>query len=207
MRLSEWRASGPSKEASGAKIAAIVDPILLALGAEPDPHCWVAWGEEPGVRFTIFVPTPAGLITSFVRVNVPGEGPRASSKLIRWARVQLGELAIETQGGHRLLSFQVEQQVIHGADEIADRIARFAGELFAAIDGRTLPEISGTKRRRARAGDGSSAGPKAGGRPAAKPATSGAQPAGTGAKPPANRPGKTAGKPAAKATASAGTSR
>jgi hypothetical protein len=198
MRLSEWRASGPSKEATGAKIAAIVDPILLALGAAPDPHCWVAWGEEPGVRYTIFVPTPAGLITSFVRVNVSGEGPRASSKLIRWARVQLGELAIETQGGHRLLSFQVEQQVIHGADEVADRIARFAGELFAAIDGRTLPETSGTKRGPARLV--AKGGPKAGGRPAAKPATSAASPIGKAA-------GKTAAKPAAKAAASASTSR
>lgn len=198
MRLSEWRASGPSKEASGAKIAAIVDPILLALGAESDPHCWVAWGEEPGVRYTIFVPTPAGLITSFVRVNVPGEGPRASSKLIRWARVQLGELAIETQGGHRLLSFQVEQQVIHGADGVADQIARFAGELFAAIDGRRLPETSATKRPPARVL--AKAGPKAGGRPAAT-ATTGAPPTAKAAAKPA---AKTAAKPAARAKASAG---
>jgi hypothetical protein len=203
MRLSEWRASGPSKEASGAKIAAIVDPILLALGAEADPHCWVAWGEEPGIRYTIFVPTPAGLITSFVRVNVPGEGPRASSKLIRWARVQLGELAIETQGGHRLLSFQVEQQVIHGADGVADQIARFAGELFAAIDGRRPPEIPATKRGPARgvAKGSPSAGPKAGGRAAAKPATTGAPLTGKAA---AKLSGMTAAKPAAKAKASAG---
>ena len=147
MRLSEWRASSPSKDAGTAKVAAIVDPVLRALGAEPDPECWVAWGDEPGVRYTIFVPTPAGLIAGFVRVNIPGEGPRASAKLIRWSRVQLGELAIETQADHRLLSFQVEQQVLKGADEKADRIARFALELLAAVDGRVLPPDTRPKRR------------------------------------------------------------
>jgi hypothetical protein len=199
MRLSEWRASGPSKEASSAKIAALVDPILAALGAEPDPHCWVAWGEEPGVRYTVFVPTPAGLIVSFVRVNVPGEGPRASSKLIRWSRVQLGELAIETQGGHRLLSFQVEQQVISGSDQVADRIARFAGELFAAIDGRPLPPQTAAKRRPATVGakgGGSRAAAKAAGTVAIRPAAAGTKPAAT-----------SSAKPAAKATASVGRSR
>jgi hypothetical protein len=145
MRLSEWRATSPVKEAGGAKLALVVDPVLRALGAEPDPECWVAWGDEPAVRYTIFVPTPAGLIASFVRVNIPNEGPRASAKLIRWSRVQLGELAIETQADHRLLSFQVEQQVLKGADQKADRIARFALELMAAVDGRVLPPES--KRR------------------------------------------------------------
>lgn len=148
MRLSEWRATGPSKEAGGARIAAVVDPVLTALGAPADPVCWVAWGEEPGVRYSILLPTPAGLVTCFVRVNVPGEGPRASAKLVRWARVQLGELAIETQGGHRLLAFQVEGEVLNGADEVADRVAAFALELFAAMDGRPAPEPARAAGRR-----------------------------------------------------------
>ena len=167
MRLSEWRASSPSKEAGGAKVAAIVDPVLRALGAEPDPECWVAWGDEPAVRYTVFVPTPAGLIASFVRVNVPGEGPRISAKLIRWSRVQLGELAIETQAAHRLLSFQVESQVLKGADEKADRIARFALELLAAVDGRVLTPEAGRKRRAPSKTPGNATGKMAAGRPAA----------------------------------------
>jgi hypothetical protein len=149
MRLSEWRASSPSKEAGGSKVSAVVDPVIRALGADQDPECWVAWGDEPAVRYTIFLPTAAGLIASFVRVNVPGEGPRASAKLIRWSRVQLGELAVETTADHRLLSFQVEQQVLKGADQKADRIARFALELMAAVDGRVLPPESAAKRRSA----------------------------------------------------------
>jgi hypothetical protein len=139
MRLSEWRASSPNKDAASAKIAAIVDPILLAFGAGTDPVCWVAWGEDPAVRFAIYAPTPAGLITCYVRLNVAGEGPRASAKLNRWNRVQVGELAMETQGAHRLLSFQVEGQVLNGADDRADQVAAFALELFAAIDGRPAP--------------------------------------------------------------------
>lgn len=146
MRLSEWRASSPSKEAGGAKVAATVDPVLRSLGAEQDPECWVAWGEEPAVRYTIFVPTAAGLVTTYVRVNIPGEGPRATGKLIRWGRLQLGELFMETQSGHRILSFQVEQQVLQGSDDTADRIARFGLQLLAAVDGRTLPPEAPSKR-------------------------------------------------------------
>ncbi len=147
MRLSEWRAASPNKTAGGAKIAAIVDPVLQALGAEPDPHCWVAWGEDPAVRYTIFVPTPPGLIASYVRVNVSGEGPRTTAKLIRWSRVQLGELSIETQTDHRLLTFQIEQHVLHGADDKADQIGRFALQLLAAVDGREPPPEAPSRRR------------------------------------------------------------
>jgi hypothetical protein len=116
VRLSEWRAAAPHKDAASAKVGAVVDPILAALGAGPDPHCWVAWGDEPANRYTIFVPTDPGLIATFVRVNVPGEGPRATTKLVRWNRVSIGELSVETQAGHRMLSFQLEQQVLRGVD-------------------------------------------------------------------------------------------
>jgi hypothetical protein len=93
MRLSEWRARAPHKDAKSPRIAAIVDPILASVGAGTDPHCWVAWGEEPGIRHTILVPTDPGLVSCFVRV-VPGEGPRATAKLVRWNRVSIGDLAI-----------------------------------------------------------------------------------------------------------------
>jgi hypothetical protein len=154
MRLSEWRAVAPKKESVPAKVNAIVDPVLASFGVGRDPECWVAWGDEPAQRYTILVPTAAGLTVCYVRVNVPGEGARAAGKLIRWNRVQLGELAIETQGGHRLLSFQVEQLVLRGADDEADRIAAFALDLYASIDGRPLPprRTAGAGRGRAPAG-------------------------------------------------------
>lgn len=179
MRLSEWRAAAPSKEAVAAKVAAIVDPVVAAFDVGLDPDCWVAWGEEPAQRYSILIPTPAGLVTCYVRVNVPGEGPRAAAKLLRWNRVQLGELAIETQGPHRLLSFQVEQLVLRGADQEADRVAAFALDLFAAVDGRPTPEhrASSAARPRARPGSADASATKSGRSPAraANPSAASAQ--------------------------------
>jgi hypothetical protein len=174
MRLTEWRAAAPHRDAATAKVAAVVDPILVAFGAGLDPHCWIVWGEEPSVRYVILVPTDAGMIHCFVRVNVPGEGPRATAKLIRWGRVAVGELSVETTNGHRLLSFQVEQQVLRGADAEADRIAGFALRVIAAIDGRPLPAVDEPAGRRGKAAGSSavrttSAGPSAPPRKASKP--------------------------------------
>lgn len=187
MRLSEWRAAAPHRDAATPKIAAVVDPVLAALGAEADPHGWIAWGEEPHTRYTVLVPIDPGLIVCFVRVNVPGEGPRATTKLVRWPRVTLGELAVETQAGHRLLSFQVEGQVLRGVDDEADRVAAFALQLFAAMDGRPMPEPPAGARRRA---------PVKAKAPAAKPAPKAGKAAGAAA--PSSPKRRTAGRPAAK---------
>ncbi len=149
MRLSDWRAASPAKGAADPKVNGVVDSVLRALGADADGEAWVAWGEQPATRYAIFSVTPAGLVACYVRVNVPGEGPRASGKLIRWSRVQVGELSVETQGGHRLLSFQVEGQVLQGADMVADRISRFAIILLAWIDGRPVPPAPRTPRAKA----------------------------------------------------------
>jgi hypothetical protein len=152
MRLSEWRSAAPHKDASGPKVSAVVDPVLLALGAGADPHGWVAWGDEPANRYTLLVPTEPGLISMFIRPNVPGEGARATTKLVRWNRVTVGELTIETQGGHRMLSFQLEGQVLRGVDAEADRAAAFALRVIAAIDGRPLPPVEETRQTRKTAG-------------------------------------------------------
>jgi len=151
MRLSEWRASPPTRESMTLKVLGVVGPVLDAMGAEKDPSCWVLWGDDPGIRYTILVPTASGLVSCTVRVNIPGEGPRASAKLVRWNRVHLGELAVETQAGHRVATFQVDQQVLRGADAAAGRIAEFALALFAAVDGRPIPSLSGPRPRRAKA--------------------------------------------------------
>ena len=136
MRLSDWRTRAPHKDALAAKVMAVIDPVLAALGAEPDPSAWIVWGEDPGVRYVVLVPTDAGLLQVLVRVNVPGEGPRASAKVIRWTRLQVGELGLEMVSGHRLLGFQVESHILRGTDDDGDAMAAFALELFARIDGR-----------------------------------------------------------------------
>ncbi len=148
MRLSGWRASAPFKESVSTKVLAVVGETLVALGADVDPECWVVWGDDPAARYLLFVPTPSGLAQVNVRVNVPGEGPRAGGKIIRWNRVQFGELAVEVHGGHRLVTFQVETQALHGADAEADAIAAFAQILFAAVDGRPIEAPTRAPRRR-----------------------------------------------------------
>jgi hypothetical protein len=152
MRLSEWRAVAPHKDSMTPKVIAVIEPVATALGADPDPSCWVAWGDDPASRFTVMTLSDAGLLLIAVRVNVPQEGPRASAKLVRWNRVQTGELAIEYVGGHRLLSFQVEGQILRGTDDEADAIAGFALELFAAMDGRPAPARKQPAKRRKPAG-------------------------------------------------------
>ena len=101
MRLSEWSAAAPNREAAGTRVLAVAGAVLATLGATPDSDCWVSWGDDPGVRWVLLAPTPAGLVMAHVRVNVPQEGPRAAGKLVRWSRVQLGEIAVEVQGAHR----------------------------------------------------------------------------------------------------------
>ena len=142
MRLSDWRAQAPHRESLTPRVVAVIEPVLMGLGAERDPGCWIVWGDDPAIRYLVLAPTDAGLIQVHVRVNVPQEGPRASAKLVRWGRVQLGELAVEIVHGHRLLTFQAEGQVLNGTDADADRIAAFALELFAHVDGRPVPKAA-----------------------------------------------------------------
>ncbi len=146
MRLSDWRKAAPFKDSMAPKVLAAIDDALPAMGAERDPECYIIWGDDPAARYLIFVPTASGLVHINVRVAVPGEGPRAGAKVVRWSRVQLGELAVEIQGGHRLVTFQVEMQMLNGADAVADQIAAFAQALFAAVDGRPIPVASAAKR-------------------------------------------------------------
>lgn len=139
MRLSAWPSRAPNRESMAPKVMAPATEALVLLGADVDPDCWITWGDDPGARFTILAITPPGLAVVSVRVNVPGEGPRAAGKIVRWHRVSVGELSVEIQGGHRMVTCQLESQLLHGSDADADEVARFAGRVFAAIDGRVVP--------------------------------------------------------------------
>jgi hypothetical protein len=141
MRLREWRDAAPRKDSMSAKVLPVIDAALDLLGSEPNPDCWVVWGDDPAIRYTVLVPTDAGLLMVGVRVNVPGEGPRAAGKLVRWNRVQTGELAAEVQGGHRLINFQIENHVLRGKDETADVLSEFVLIVYDAVDGRSAAPI------------------------------------------------------------------
>jgi hypothetical protein len=108
--------------------------------------------------------TPGGLGVCVVRLNPAGDGPRIGAKLVRWGRVQVGEVDIETQQAHRMLTVQLEGQVLKGVDAEADRVSRFVQAVLAAVDGRPIPSLDEPRARgrsassAARAGAGSRAG-------------------------------------------------
>jgi hypothetical protein len=143
----------------GPKVLAVIDTALDLFGADPDPDCWVAWGDDPGVRYQVMIPSPAGLQLINVRVHVPGEGPRAAAKLVRWNRLQMGEYGIEIQGGHRMVNVQIEHTILRGRDEEADGLARFVRLIYEAMDGPawevgaapSAPTASAVRRRRGKA--------------------------------------------------------
>jgi hypothetical protein len=141
VRLSEWRAAAPHADSMADDVMGVINPVLAGVGAPRDPHCWVVWGEEPQTRYTMLVPTEPGLAVIAVRVRIPGEGAHVSGRLIRWSRVQIGDLAVEGQSGHRLVTVQLEHLVLRGLDAEADRMSAFMAMVFAGIDGRPIPGI------------------------------------------------------------------
>ena len=141
MRLSGWRTKAPGRDGINQKALDAVGSILESLGAEADPHCWVTWGDETGSRWALMAPCAAGLAVVNVRAGGPGEGSRASGRLVRWSKVQLGELAAESERGHRLVMFQIEGQPIRGTDDEGDGVAAFAGLALAGLEGRPLPDL------------------------------------------------------------------
>jgi len=152
MRLGGWRAAAPSREAMGPAVVDLLDDILQVFGIGDDPECWVAWGEDPAVRWTLLVPTAGGLVVGHVRVGGPQLGPRVSAKLVRWKRVELGEFAVETtETGHLLVTGSVERVVLRGLDAEARSIGRFLSIVFAAEDGRWVPSDEPAESRPARA--------------------------------------------------------
>jgi len=134
MRLSEWRKAAPTKGAMDDRVLAVVGPVLADLGAERDPECWVAWGEDPNLRYSLLAPTLAGLITAAIRFTSPEDGPRVIAKLVRWSKVSVSELGLDAGGGHRMVAVQVENLVLKGMDEEADRICEFVRTLIAGVD-------------------------------------------------------------------------
>jgi hypothetical protein len=149
MRLSDWEATDRGRKVMTEKVAEAYRPAMAVLGTEPDPVAHVVWGDDPDVRYVILAAGEAGLVVVNVRVNVPQEGPRASAKLVRWSRAQVGELSVEAHHGHRHVTSQVENHVLQGSDDDADGIGAFVAHVLARIDGRVidLAERSETNRR------------------------------------------------------------
>lgn len=141
MRLSDWQASPRGQNVMTDKVASAYGPALAVIGAEPDPVAYVVWGDDPDRRYVILAAVDAGLAIVNVRVNVPQEGPRAAAKLVRWSRVQVGELSVEAHHGRRHVTSQIESVVLQGTDEEADEIGAFVAHVLARIDGRFVSPV------------------------------------------------------------------
>ena len=76
----------------------------------------------------------------------PGRGNPRHGETRSLEPVQLGEVTVETQAGHRVATFQVDQFVLRAADAGADRIGEFALAVFAAVDGRPAVALDGRSR-------------------------------------------------------------
>jgi hypothetical protein len=141
MRLSEWRKKAPLAEAASDDVMAIIEPILVDLGARADADCWVIWGEDPGMKYSILAPALAGLISIAVRPLGSIEGPRATGKLTRWSKLNVTELGVEAAGGHRIVAVQVESYVLKGVDDEADRICEFVRGIVAGVENRIPQQV------------------------------------------------------------------
>ena len=134
MRVNDWRATPEGGRHLTDRLVALIDPVAHALGAESDTACHVVWGDQPDARFQVLLATDAGLAILNVRVNVPQEGPRVSGRLVRWGRVQAGEVTIEAHSGHAQVSAQFEGQVLQGLDAAGERIAEWMIEVYRRVE-------------------------------------------------------------------------
>jgi hypothetical protein len=139
MLLSEWSSVAPNSACMNQAVLDVLGPVLSDMGAGEDPECWVAWGEDPDYKYSVLAPTAAGLVVVAVRLNAGGDaGPRATAKLVRWPKIQVGEFSIEAADGHRVVAVQVEGLVLKGTDETASSICEFVRGVVAASDGRAV---------------------------------------------------------------------
>ena len=167
MRLSGWRKTAPTNESMGDDVVAMLKPVLVDLGAGPDPNCWVVWGDDPRLRYSVLVPTLAGMVFASVRTSGPEGGPRATAKLVRWSKLAVSDLSLESSGGHRIVAVQVESLVLKGIDDEADRICEFVRGLIAETDDRHAPPTPIAVAQGAPAGRGVAVLPEAAAQPTA----------------------------------------
>jgi hypothetical protein len=134
MRLTEWRAKAPARDAINDRVMAILESLIADFGADPDPECHVVWGDRPDLRYSILVPAAAGLVAIAVRTAEGTQEARATARLIRWPKLALGEFSVEATGEHRVVAVQVESFVLKDVDAEADLIAEFVCGLVLHAD-------------------------------------------------------------------------
>ena len=136
MRLSEWRTKAPVQDSMDERVMSVLRTVLIALGADPDPDCWVIWGEDSQTRYSVLVPVAAGLVAVAVRTPSGAGEARAMARLVRWPKLPIGEFSIDAGEERRAVAVQLESFVLKGSDEEADRICEFVRGLVIQADNR-----------------------------------------------------------------------
>ena len=137
MRLSEWQKTTQGAKVMTAKVAAAYEPALRGVGAVRDPVAYVVWGDDPGVRYTIFAATDAGLGVCNVRVNVPQEGPRATAQAHPLEPRRRSATSTSRPTTATAMSWsRWRARCSQGVDEPPTASRSWIAHLFARIDGR-----------------------------------------------------------------------
>jgi hypothetical protein len=142
MRLSEWRRKAPGLDRIDNRVAAVLKALFADFGAEPDPDCYFAWGDDPEQRYSVLAAVPAGMVSIAVRNASGSEDARATARLTRWPKLAIGEFSIDATGDHRILAVQLESYVLKGVDDEADLIAEFIRGLVLEADNRASAPVT-----------------------------------------------------------------
>jgi hypothetical protein len=142
MRLSEWRRNAPVRDAIDDRVMTVLKSLLADFGADPDPECYVVWGDHPDLRHSVLVPVAAGLVAIAVRTAEGTQEARATARLIRWPKLALGEFSLEATGERRVVAVQVESFVLKGADAEAGLIAEFVRGLVLQAENRAATPLT-----------------------------------------------------------------
>jgi len=123
------------------KTLAVIRTLVVDMGAEADPECWVVWGEDSESRYSVLVPALAGVISVAVRLSGTDEGPRANGQADSLAQAddQRAQRRGRRRASHR--GRAVESYVLKARTIIADRICEFVRGLIATIDNRNPQAI------------------------------------------------------------------
>ena len=142
MQFSDWCETDEGRRRIPEPLVTLIGNAMRTLGVPLDAPAHVIWGDQPGQRFMVMLACDAGLAILGVRPSTPQEGPRVSGRLLRWSRVQVGELAIEAHHGHVQASAQMEGQVLQGLDAAGAQVAGWMAEVYRRVEGASRAERS-----------------------------------------------------------------
>ena len=142
MRLSEWRAKAPVREGLGAKTMAVVTPGARRPGRRGGSAGLGPVGRRPGHQVHDLRADDRPASRSCPSGQSRRVGHRATAKIARWSRVQIGDAGRRDR--RPAPDDQLPARVVgppRARRNVADSIGRFALVLLAAIEGRPVAAL------------------------------------------------------------------